>query len=196
MWLFKPIGIVIYYKKKYAFLININWSFLVYNLAADAWHHNKVFKYLDPAVMGLFSLTHWRSQTKKFFQRIFSCIFQILVSSSLIVNLKIHRKKGITLRIYQYWIFQHTVIETCFEMLKSPDSNYNSSNFFNCSEVWTTYSSISFYYKILRLGALMLKYTLKFFLCNFLRPKTSEKLSVNINHMNKENVLIDRFVLA
>ena len=32
------------------------------------------------------------------------------------------REKGITtLRIYQYRIFHHTVIETCFEMLKSSE---------------------------------------------------------------------------
>ena len=32
------------------------------------------------------------------------------------------REKGITtLRIYQYWIFHHAVIETCFDMLKSSE---------------------------------------------------------------------------
>ena len=32
------------------------------------------------------------------------------------------QREGITtLRIYQYLIFHHTVIETCFEMLKSPE---------------------------------------------------------------------------
>ena len=35
---------------------------------------------------------------------------------------KTSREKVITtLKIYQYWIFHHTVSETCFEMLKSSE---------------------------------------------------------------------------
>ena len=53
------------------------------------------------------------------------------------------REKGITtLRTYQYWIFHHTVIETCFEMLKSSEreklwcySSYKSPYILDCSEV-------------------------------------------------------------
>ena len=49
----------------------------------------------------------------------------------------IFREKGITtLQISQYWIFQHAVIETCFEMLESSEhekvwrfSSYKSPNF-------------------------------------------------------------------
>ena len=61
---------------------------------------------------------------------------------------------------YQYWIFYHTVIETCFEMLKSSEyeklrrySNYKSPIFLDCSEVRSAVPPISFYYKILRIGA-------------------------------------------
>ena len=42
----------------------------------------------------------------------------------------------------QYWIFHHSVIETCFEMLKSSEhkkslrySNYEYSNFKDCYKV-------------------------------------------------------------
>ena len=42
-----------------------------------------------------------------------------ITSSFLPTNI---REKGITtLKIYKYWIFSHTVIETCFEILKSPE---------------------------------------------------------------------------
>ena len=55
------------------------------------------------------------------------------------------REKGITtLRIYQYWIFHHTVIETCFEMVKSSE-HINLPIF---SIVWSFLAgpSISIYY--------------------------------------------------
>ena len=55
------------------------------------------------------------------------------------------REKGIlTLRIYQYWIFHPSVIEICFEMLKSSEheklrrySSYKSPNFLECTEVFS-----------------------------------------------------------
>ena len=41
---------------------------------------------------------------------------------TMIKSLSISREKGITtLKIYQYRIFHHTRIETCFEMLKSSE---------------------------------------------------------------------------
>ena len=44
---------------------------------------------------------------------------QPLIVSTILRIIK-NREKGITtLRIYQYRIFHHTVIETCFDMLKS-----------------------------------------------------------------------------
>ena len=73
-----------------------------------------------------------------------------------------NRKKGISiiyisiisiLRIYQYWIFNHTVIKTCFEILKSSEHeklwrylNYKSPNFQDCSEAISADPPISFYY--------------------------------------------------
>ena len=54
------------------------------------------------------------------------------------------KEKGITtLRIYQYRIFHHTVIENCFEMLKSSAHEKNDDaietinppNFYDCTEV-------------------------------------------------------------
>ena len=56
--------------------------------------------------------------------------------SSFRENLQKGRERVTTLRIYQYWIFHHTVIETSLEMLKSSEhkklrrySNYKSPNF-------------------------------------------------------------------
>ena len=57
---------------------------------------------------------------------------------------KYDQREGITtLRIYQYCIFHHTVIETCFEILKSSEheklghySSYKSPNFLDCSVVF------------------------------------------------------------
>ena len=43
-----------------------------------------------------------------------------------------------TLRIYQYSIFNHSVLESCFEMLKSSEQRYDDdiqTNFLNCSKV-------------------------------------------------------------
>ena len=60
-------------------------------------------------------------------------------------------KKGITtLRFYQFWIFHHTMSETCFELLKSSEYYilwcYKSSNFYDCSEVRSDDSQIHSYY--------------------------------------------------
>ena len=59
-------------------------------------------------------------------------------------NILFTREKGIpTLRTYKYWVIYHTVIETCFEILKSSEheklwrySSNKSPNFLDCSEVF------------------------------------------------------------
>ena len=69
------------------------------------------------------------------------------------------REKEITtLRIYRSGLFHHTVIEICFEMLKSSEhekswrySNSISPNFCDCSEIESVDPPISFYYWILRI---------------------------------------------
>ena len=51
---------------------------------------------------------------KKDFIQVVACIYWY--------RIYIERSKGITtLRIYQYGIFHYTMIETCFEMLKSSE---------------------------------------------------------------------------
>ena len=63
----------------------------------------------------------------------------ILMSQSIKSKTTVQREGITTLRIYQYWIFHHTVIETCFEMLKPSEhkkswrySSYKSPNFLFC----------------------------------------------------------------
>ena len=75
---------------------------------------------------------------------IYLCInFGVFVSLSLFLQ-KSREKEINTLRIFKYWIFYHTVIETCFKMLKSSEnekltrySSYKSHNFLDCSKVFS-----------------------------------------------------------
>ena len=73
-----------------------------------------------------------------------------------------HREKGITtLRKYQYWKFHHTVIKTCFKMLKSFEhekswlySNNKSPNFKIVLKLDQLIPQLYFLYQILRIGSL------------------------------------------
>ena len=62
---------------------------------------------------------------------------------------KTREKGNTTLRTYQYWIFHHIVIETCFEMIKSSEherlwrySSYKSQNILDCSKVFTWFPNL------------------------------------------------------
>ena len=66
--------------------------------------------------------------------------YKLLISNGFIF---IREKEITTLRIYQYWKFYYTVIETGFEMLKSSEHeklwcylSYKSHNILDCSEVF------------------------------------------------------------
>ena len=68
----------------------------------------------------------------------------------------VKRKGSLLLWIYQYWIFHHTVIKTCFEILKSSEheklcrySNYKSLNVLKIDQLIPQFH---FTIKLLRIG--------------------------------------------